>query len=151
MPGLSSIRYVLQITGIPRSRVPVSLAINLIASNPLSSLYWKCKYTSGFHAPCLATRCNATRRVSSLLFIIASDSRGFRHEATHKTVSLNQRNISVICGQRKKFLWIEEGFLDSKKFSLMWTNLFLWIKEHFYELTKFSLIQRNVFSNNNFF
>ena len=70
---------------------------------------------------------------------------------------------------KNKFLWIEESFVDSKKFFLMWTNLFLWIKENFYwinkaffnskkiffELTKLSLIQRNFFfgriSKKNFF
>ena len=46
---------------------------------------------------------------------------------------------------KKKFLLIEESFVDSKTFSLMSTNLFLWIKEIFFELTKLSLIQRNVF------
>ena len=64
---------------------------------------------------------------------------------SQKTVILNQRNISLIYGQRHKFLRIKESFVDSIHFSLMQTNLFLWIEEFFFELTKLSLIQRNFF------
>ena len=44
---------------------------------------------------------------------------------------------------KKKFLSIEESFVDSKTFSLMLTNLFLWMKDISFELTKLSLIHRN--------
>ena len=46
---------------------------------------------------------------------------------------------------KKKFLQIEESFIDSKIFSLMYTNLFLWAKENSFELTKLSLIERDFF------
>ena len=56
---------------------------------------------------------------------------------------------------KKKFLWIKESFVNSKKNSLIRWNLFIYIKEKFFEPTKLSLIQRNVFfdriSNKYFF
>ena len=48
-------------------------------------------------------------------------------------------------GSKKKFIWIEESFVDSKKFSLIQTNLFLWIKDNFFESTKLSSIKSNFF------
>ena len=48
---------------------------------------------------------------------------------------------------KKKFLWIEESFVDSKKNSLLLTNLFHCFKGINFELTKISLIQRNFFFN----
>ena len=46
---------------------------------------------------------------------------------------------------KKKFLWIKENFVNSKKFDLIQKNRFVYIKEHFFESTKLSLIQRNFF------
>ena len=45
----------------------------------------------------------------------------------------------------KKFLWIKESFVNSKKFSLIQRNRFAYIKGNFFESTKLSSIQRNAF------
>ena len=63
---------------------------------------------------------------------------------TEKTVSLNQRNISLIYGRRKNFFEIK-SFVNSNKFSMIQKNRFLNIKENFFKSIKLSSIQRNLF------
>ena len=46
---------------------------------------------------------------------------------------------------KKKFLWIKESFVNSKKLSLIQRNRFFHIKENFSESTKLSSVQRNFF------
>ena len=46
---------------------------------------------------------------------------------------------------RKKFLWIKESFVNSKKCSLIQRNRFVYIKEYFVQWSKLSSIQRNLF------
>ena len=46
---------------------------------------------------------------------------------------------------KKKFLWIKESFVNSKKCSLIQRNKFVYVKENFFESTKLSSIQRNFF------
>ena len=56
---------------------------------------------------------------------------------TEKTVSLNQRNISLIYGLRK--------FCQFKEISLIQRNRFVYIKEISFELSKLSSIQKKIF------
>ena len=57
------------------------------------------------------------------------------------------QKVATNCNIRskKKFLWIVENFVDSKKFSLTQRNRFVHIEEIFFESTRLSSIQRNFF------
>ena len=46
---------------------------------------------------------------------------------------------------KKKFLWIQKRFVNSKKFFLIWRNSFVHIKEHFFKSNKVSFVKKNLF------
>ena len=79
------------------------------------------------------------------LFIKHSFGINAEEKSTKKTFSLSQRNIFLICGQRKTFFEIKKVLSIKKIFFLIQWNRFVYIKENFFESTKLSSIQRNFF------
>ena len=64
---------------------------------------------------------------------------------TEKTVSLNQRNISLIYGQSKNFFKSKKVLLIKKKKFLIQRNRFVYIEQNLYGSKKLSSIQRKFF------